>query len=89
MGRMHIDTLKDIVSAKSQERVGENIVEEKSETTADQPRTDKNKDTCSQNRPRSKVKRVSYAEALMSVPQHREEAKEKIGATMKRLTIKK
>jgi hypothetical protein len=49
MGRMHIDTLKDIVSAKSQERVGESIVEEKSETTADQPRTDKNKDTCSQN----------------------------------------
>jgi hypothetical protein len=35
------------------------------------------------------VKRVSYAEALMSVPQHQEETKEKIGATMKRLTIKK
>jgi hypothetical protein len=89
MGRMHIDALKDIVSARSQERVGDSITEEKSETTADQPRTDENKDTCSQNQPRSKVKRVSHAEALMSVPQHQEETKEKIGATMKRLTIKK
>jgi hypothetical protein len=36
------------------------------------------------------VKRVSYAEALMSVPQqHQEETKKKIGATMKKLTIKK
>jgi hypothetical protein len=49
MGWMHINTLKDIVSAKSQERVGESIAEEKSETVADQPRTDENKDTCSQN----------------------------------------
>jgi hypothetical protein len=70
--------------------VGESIAEEKSETMADQPRTDENKDTCSQNRPQSKVKRVSYAEALMSVPQqHQEETKKKIGATMKKLTIKK
>jgi hypothetical protein len=86
MGRMHIDTLKDIVSAKSQERVGEGVTEEKSETTADQPRTDEN--TCSQDQPQSKVKRVSYAEALMSVPQQ-QETKKKIGATMKKLTIKK
>jgi hypothetical protein len=66
--------------------VGEGITEEKSETTADQPRTDEN--TCSQNQPQSKVKRVSYAEALMSVPQQ-QETKKKIGATMKKLTIKK
>jgi hypothetical protein len=89
MGRMHINTLKDFVSAKSQERVGETIVEEKSETTADQPRTDENKNTCRQNQPQGKAKKVTYAEALMSVPQHQEETKEKIGATMKRLTIKK
>ena len=64
-------------------------MEEKSETTADQPRTDENKNTCSQNQPQRKAKKVTHAEALMSVPQHQEETKEKIGATMKRLTIKK
>jgi hypothetical protein len=42
MGRAHVDTLKDITSAKSQERVGEDDVEEKSETTANERSTDRN-----------------------------------------------
>jgi hypothetical protein len=89
MGRVHIDTLKDIVSAKSQERVGESIVEENSETTADQLRTDQVENTCNQKPPQRKGKTVTYADALMNnIPTHQGKTKEKIGA-MKKLTIKK
>ena len=38
MGRQHITTLQEFTSAKSQERVGENI-NENNETTADAPTT--------------------------------------------------
>ena len=66
MGRARVETLKDAVSAKSQERIGESTVEEKSETAADQPRTDQEEDTCSLKQPRGKGKRASHADALMS-----------------------
>jgi hypothetical protein len=40
MGRMHIDTLKEFTSAKSQERVGKDVVSVKNETMADVRRSD-------------------------------------------------
>ena len=46
-------------------------MEEKSETTADQPRTDQEEDTCSLKQPQGKGKKASHADALMnSVPEH-------------------
>jgi hypothetical protein len=88
MGREHTDTLKEIVSAKSQERVEESLLEKKSETTADQPRTDSH--TCNKGQPQKGP--VTYADAVkMNRPQHQEkteESKEKRGASMM-LTLKK
>jgi hypothetical protein len=40
MGRKHIDNLKEFTSAKSQERVGKDVVSVKNETTADVHRSD-------------------------------------------------
>jgi len=51
--------------------VGESIVEEKSETGADQPRTDQEEDTRGLKQPQGEGKRVSCVDALMSsVPEH-------------------
>jgi hypothetical protein len=88
VGREHVDTLKDTVSAKSQERVGESLLKKKSETTADQPRTDSHR--CNKGQPQKEP--ATHADAVkMNCPQHQEkteESKEKRGASMM-LTLKK
>jgi hypothetical protein len=88
VGREHVDTLKDTVSAKSQERVGESVLKKKSETAADQPMTDSH--TCNKRLPQKEP--ATRADAVkMSCPQQQEktkENKEKRGASMM-LTLKK
>jgi hypothetical protein len=83
---MHIDTLKDIVSAKSQERVGEGNLKEKSETTADVKRTDI-KNTCNETQPQRK--RVTYAEALMNSDRRKQGNNKQECEAANMLTLKK
>ncbi len=68
--------------------VEESLLKKKSETTADQPRTDSH--TCNKGQPQKGP--VTYADAVkMNRPQHQEkteESKEKRGASMM-LTLKK
>ena len=63
MGRQHIDTLKSIPSAKSQERVGKDTI--KYETTANEQSTDRNQ-ICHSTRKEERVKKPKYAEVVKS-----------------------
>ena len=84
MGRQHIDTLKNIPWAKSQERVGKDMI--KDETTANEQSTDRNQ-ICHSMRKEERVKRSTYAEVVKSQQQQRGKTEHESRAQA--LTLKK
>ena len=84
MGRQHIDTLKNITSAKSQERVEKDEI--KDETMANEQSTDRNHIRHS-TRKDEHVKRPTYAEAVKS--QQRQQGKAEHESKAQELTFKK
>ena len=84
MGRQHIDTLKSIPLAKSQERVGKDTI--KDETTANEQSTDRNQ-ICHSTHKEEGVKKPTYWEVVRS--QQQQQGKTKHENKVKELTFKK